>query len=42
MNYIYLEIMSSKIIPSFNDITSNPMLSAPTGGIFYCDPFKAE
>lgn len=42
MNYIYLEIMSSKIIPPFNDIISDPMLSASTGEIFYCDPFKAE
>jgi len=40
MNYIYLEIMSSKIIPPFNDIISDPMLSASTGEIFYCDPFN--
>ena len=42
MNYIYLEIMSSKIIPPYSDIISDPMLSASTGEIFYCDPFEAE
>lgn len=37
MNYIYLEIMSSKIIPPFNDIISDPMLSASIGEVFYYD-----
>lgn len=43
MNYIYLEIMSNKIIPPFNDIISDPMLSVSTGEVFYYDhPSEAK